>query len=91
MKSSVLAVALLALAVGCAQEPPPKPYPQELIDNFMRGCREQRLSDAACRCALDRFQRRWTADEFRAVEGRLGDGDAAAAQVAETVAACAER
>ena len=90
VKSSVLAAALLALAAGCAQEPPPNPYPQELIDNFMTGCR-QRSKAAVCECALGRIQRRWTAEEFQQLDTTLGDGDTAAAQIAETVAACAER
>lgn len=90
VKSTVLASLLLALAAGCAKEPPPNPYPQELVDNFMTGCR-QRSSASICECALGRIQRRWTADEFQKLDQTLGDGDAAAAQIAETVAACAGR
>ena len=90
VKPTVLAALLLALAAGCAKEPPPNPYPQELVDNFMTGCR-QRSSASICECALNRIQRRWTADEFQKLDQTLGDGDAAAAQIAETVAACAGR
>ena len=89
-KSSLLAAVLVALAAGCAKEPPPNPYPQELVDNFMTGCR-QRSSASICECALGRIQRRWTAEEFQRLDETLGDGDAAAAQIAETVAACAGR
>jgi hypothetical protein len=89
-KPFVLAVLLVVLAAGCAKAPPPNPYPQELVDNFMTGCR-QRSSASICECALDRIRRRWTADEFQKLDQTLGDGDAAAAQIAETVAACAGR
>lgn len=90
VKSSVLVALLLALAAGCAKEPPQNPYPQDLVDNFMTGCR-QRSSASICECALGRIQRRWTAEEFQQLDKTLGDGDAAAAQIAETVAACAGR
>jgi hypothetical protein len=85
-----LVVLLVATAAGCAQAPPPNPYPDDLIENFMTGCK-QRSSQAICDCALGRIQRRWTADEFRQLDKTLGDGDAAAAQIADTVAACAGR
>ena len=91
VKSTVLAALLLALAAGCAKESPPNPYPQELVDGFMTGCRQQRLSESACNCALDRIQRRWTADEFRQAGGKLGDGDSVAAQLAEIIQSCAGR
>lgn len=90
MTSALLASLLLALVAGCAQGPPPNPYPQELVDNFMTGCR-QRSSASICECALGRIQRRWTAEEFQKLDQTLGDGDAAAAQIAETVASCAGR
>lgn len=81
-------LAALVVATGCAKEPPPNPYPADLVENFMAGCR-QRASQEICECALGRIQRRWTADEFRKLDETLGD--AAAAQIAETVAACAGR
>jgi len=90
VKSSVLAVAVLVFVAGCTREPPPNPYPQELTDNFMTGCR-QRSNASVCECALDRIRRRWTAEEFQQLDKTLGDGDAAAAQIAQTVAACAGR
>jgi len=83
-----IAVAALTLLVGCAQEPPTNPYPEDVVANFMTGCR-RRASDSICECALRHIQRRWTADEFRALEAT--GGDAAAAQIAETVAPCAGR
>lgn len=81
-------LAALVAAAGCAQGPPPNPYPAELVENFMAGCR-QRSSESICECALGRIQRKWTADEFRQLDATLGD--AAAAQIADTVAACAGR
>ena len=84
---AVLVAALVALA-GCAKEPPLNPYPDDLIANFMKGCR-QRASQQICDCGLGKIQRRWTAEEFRALDKTMGE--AAAAQIAETVAPCAGR
>lgn len=81
-------LAALVVVAGCATEPPPNPYPADLVENFMAGC-QRRSSKSICECALARIQRKWTADEFRQLDATLGD--AAAAQIAETVAACAGR
>ena len=83
----MLAATLVALA-GCAKEPPPNPYPEELVTNFMTGCR-RRASESICECGLGRIQRRWTAEEFQRLDQTLGEE--AAAQIAETVAPCAGR
>jgi hypothetical protein len=82
------AAALLVVASACTQEPPPNPYPADLVENFMAGC-QRRSSESICECALGRIQRRWTADEFRRLDETMGDQ--AAAQIAETVAPCAGR
>ena len=87
LRRSLLAAVLLA-AAGCTQEPPPNPYPAELVENFMAGC-QRRSSQSICECALSRIQRKWTADEFKQLDATLGD--AAAAQIADTVSACAGR
>jgi hypothetical protein len=89
-RRAALIAATLALAAvaGCTREPPPNPYPDDLIANFMKGCR-QRASQQICDCGLGKIQRRWTADEFRQLDATMGD--AAAAQIAETVAPCAGR
>lgn len=87
IKPMLLAL-LCALVVSCTQEPPPNPYPPDLVENFMAGC-QQRSSKSVCECALGRIQRRWTADEFTQLDQTLGDEGAA--QIAETVAACAGR
>ena len=76
------------MLAGCASAPPPNPYPEDVVANFMTGCK-RRANESVCECALGRIQRRWTADEFRALEATLGD--AAGEQIAETVAACAGR
>lgn len=88
LATTALAVTLQILVAGCAKEPPPNPYPADLVENFMAGC-QRRSSESICECALRRIQRRWTADEFKQLDETLGD--AAAAQIAETVAACAGR
>jgi len=83
-----VALVALGIAAGCTQGPPPNAYPPELVENFMAGC-QRRSSESICECALGRIQRRWTADEFKQLDETLGD--AAAAQIAETVSACAGR
>ena len=83
----MLVAALIGLS-GCAKEPPANPYPDDVVANFLTGCK-RRASESVCECALGKIQRRWTVDEFRALDATLGD--AASAQIAETVASCAGR
>lgn len=84
----VALVVTLVAGAGCAKDPPLNPYPDDLVANFMTGCR-QRTKQEICDCGLGRIQRRWTADEFRALDKTMGE--AAAAQIAEVVAPCAGR
>ena len=84
----IVLIATLVVLAGCASEPPPNPYPDDLVANFMTGCR-QRTKQEICDCGLGKIQRRWTADEFRELDKTMGE--AAAAQIAETVAPCAGR
>lgn len=62
--------ALLA-AAGCG---PPNPYPDEVVQNFLAACRAN-ASAGVCDCAIDRIQRRFTLDEFKAFEVRMAQGE----------------
>lgn len=63
---------LLALS-GC-RSGPPNPYPSEVVETFVSSCRTN-AAESVCRCAIDRIQRRWSLDEFKAFEARVADGD----------------
>ncbi|MEW6269587.1 MAG: hypothetical protein AB1689_09860 [Thermodesulfobacteriota bacterium] len=84
---TALLLATLSLTTACTQEPPANPYSAEVVENFQAGCRRG-ATEAVCACALRRIQQKWTEEEFRSLEARLGD-QAAAREIAETVGACA--
>jgi hypothetical protein len=65
--------AVLAGGAGCGGGPP-NPYPDEVVDNFVTACRAN-APEKVCTCAIDRIQRRFTLDEFRAFEQRLAQGE----------------
>jgi hypothetical protein len=80
-------LALLA-ASGCAGDPP-NPYPSEVVETFVASCRT-RSDERICRCAIDRIQRRWSLDEFKAFEARLAQGEVPK-ELVDSVAECAGR
>ncbi|HEY8517044.1 MAG TPA: hypothetical protein VIS07_16155 [Candidatus Binatia bacterium] len=82
-------LAMSILVASCTPEPPANAYSAEVVENFQAGCRRG-ASEAVCNCALRRIQQKWTEEEFRSLEARLGD-EAAAREIAETVAVCAGR
>jgi hypothetical protein len=49
-------------------------YPPEVVDNFVRAC-ARRGDERACRCTIDAVRRRFTIDEYRAIEARIAEGD----------------
>jgi hypothetical protein len=71
VRSLVLAGLLAAAACGERRD---DVYPAEVVRTFMDAC-TTRGSAAACRCTLDAIQRRFTVDEFRALEERARRGD----------------
>src|SRR5262245_20761539 len=75
----------LAIVVAC-KSGPPNPYPDEVVDNFVVACRTN-ADERVCRCAIDRIQRRWSLDEFRAFEARLSQGDVPK-ELMDSVAGC---
>jgi len=83
----ILLTLLLATAFGCGK--PLHDYPPSVVDNFLGACRSNGGSDHACHCALDELRRRYTADEYEALEKKVRDGDQASTKLlAEAVADC---
>jgi hypothetical protein len=80
-------LALLA-AQGCGGGPP-NPYPSEVVETFVASCRT-RVGESVCRCAIDRIQRRWSLDEFKAFETRMAQGEVPK-ELVDSVADCQGR
>ena len=93
MLAAPIALALLAAPIAFAllaacERPPASAWPPEVVDNFMRGCRD-RTADAQCRCALERLQQRFTLEEFSRMERELAGGTVPK-PLADAVSGCAE-
>jgi len=67
----VLAVVLVAVACGDRGHP----YPPDVVDNFLHACAASGAPPPACRCSLDAVRRRYTADEYRALEAQVARGE----------------
>jgi hypothetical protein len=68
---------------------PPNPYPSEVVETFVASCRTN-APESVCRCAIDRIQRRWTLEEFKAFEARMADGEVPK-ELVDTAAECRGR
>jgi hypothetical protein len=73
MRGRAGAALILAACLGCGRRPADV-YPEDVVRNFMTSC-TTRSDERACRCAIDALQRRFTVDEFRAVETRMLAGE----------------
>jgi hypothetical protein len=83
-RGAVTGAGLLLLATSCGG--PPNPYPQDVVDTFVASCRAN-TEERVCRCAIDRIQRRYSLDEFRAFEQRIGKGEVVK-ELIDTVTDC---
>lgn len=83
-----LALALLLLASACGRAPA-HPYPPEVVENFVAACRT-RAPEAACRCAIDRLQDRFSYEEFQAFERRMASGEVPG-EIGEAIEGCTPR
>ncbi len=72
MRAAVLG-AILAGTAGC-RSGPPNPYPEDVVETFMVTCRAN-APERICTCSIDRIQRRFTLEEFRAFEQRIVQGE----------------
>jgi hypothetical protein len=84
----VLLGVVLATGTGC-KGGPPNPYPDDVVDNFVSACRAN-AAERVCTCAIDRIQRRFTLDEFRAFEERMAQGETPK-ELVDSVADCQGR
>ena len=73
MVRTLAALALAVLAAGCRDRR--HPYPDDVVENFIRACTARGAPEGACRCSLDAVRRRFTAEEYRALESRVGRGE----------------
>jgi hypothetical protein len=80
-------VAVALLVWGCGGGPP-TPYPAEVVEAFVVSCRTK-ADEAVCRCSIDRIQRRWSLDEFKAFEARVAKGEVPK-ELVDSVADCRE-
>lgn len=49
-------------------------YPAEVARNFLQSCEEKAGNTKACSCLLDRFQRKYTFEEFTKMETFMSIG-----------------
>jgi hypothetical protein len=73
------------LATACSRRG--NDYPPEVVANFLRACRS-RASEGSCRCSLEKIQQRYTADEYRALEGSVAATRQAPKELLDIIAAC---
>jgi hypothetical protein len=53
----------------------PEAYPPEVVENYMKACMQQRGTARDCRCTMEAIRRRFTIEEYRAMEARMARGD----------------
>ncbi len=73
LRSLVFAVAAVSLAAcgnGGGED-----YPPEVVEQFMSSCTQGGTSEAVCQCALDKFEAKYSAEEFEAHGQRLAEGN----------------
>lgn len=74
-------VLLVACERGCRR------YPEDIVENFLRACMP-RADEAECRCAIGRIQRRYTLEEYRAIEAKIAAGEKLPEEFVQSVADC---
>jgi hypothetical protein len=50
-------------------------YPDEVVRNFIDACNRRGGDARSCRCTIDAIRRRFSYDEYRAMEERIAKGD----------------
>lgn len=83
MRPSTFSLAILATAALACHRETAHPYPPDVQQNFLRTC-TARADDRTCRCALDALERRFTVEEFHALEARVKGGEVAKEMVDAT-------
>lgn len=87
----LLSALAAAVALAACHREPLHEYPKDIVDNFLAACRSNGGSDDACDCSLDGLRRRFTADEYMALEKKVQARDEAATRLlTEVVTDCRE-
>ncbi len=84
--ASVLGVLLAAVLVAGCQKPL-NPYPPEVIAAFMDRCAAQ-APKGACECTLDELRRKYTYEQFSALEQRTRETRKPAQEFQDAANAC---
>ncbi len=50
-------------------------YPDEVVNQFMSSCTEGGTSREVCQCALDRFEEKYSIEEFQEESVKLAEGE----------------
>ena len=74
--------------LGCTSGPP-NPYPAEIVEAFVTACKAN-APESMCRCAVDTLQRRFSLDEYLAVEKRIVQNEVPK-ELADATAECRGR
>jgi hypothetical protein len=85
VRALALAVATLVVLAGCKRET--HRYAPEVVENFMNACR-QRGSDKSCRCALAELERRYSPEEYVAIEAKMRAGEKPPNELLEVIRTC---
>jgi hypothetical protein len=79
---------LLPVQTAKSAEPPTKnPYPNEVVNTFMRGC--QLTNDKSfCGCSLDKLQATYTFDNFKKIDAEVRETKKLPNEVLEIFTSC---
>ena len=73
--NSILAAICFAsviLTIGCG--PKKHEYPADVTQNFMNSCQQNGSSQEMCSCLLEKIQKKYTLDEFIALDAKATAG-----------------
>jgi hypothetical protein len=94
-RRAMLGLVLVFVAIGIAIAffimRPRASYPAVVQRNFLASCERNGGSDASCRCALSKVQRRYTYDQFAQIERDTNEGRAAPEGFVAIARECAAR
>ena len=84
--SVAIGLAALSLAAAACRERG-NVYPAEVTENYMHAC-TARASEKACRCSLSEIQRRYTLEQYQAIEGAIAAKNQVPKELVEVMEAC---
>jgi hypothetical protein len=90
---ALVGIAILGLA-GCGGSSKSNTYPPDVEQSFLSAC-EKATSKASCACQLHEFKKKYTYDEFKALDtqarGDESDRRAVATKVVEITQRCSKK